>query len=232
MMAGLVANQIHTVFFETIILTEHFLIESCACSTRLSKNTKAVEELKTWGMELEPNLVSITGRRLDPELVVLGNRNKPYQCDAQADWTTSMLFQLSLLQLSLTELLFHPTEVYDRTFGGLFRPQPIMKWIFICPERDFPLCSRFFSAMQQAAPGLKLDLRDPKWVQIRDGRPNSYADELRRQVQLSPNMIVTAIPSDKDQTYAIVKKMLYCGEYPVPSQVSDLSLKQFWWRAN
>ena len=95
-----------------------------------------------------------------------------------------------------------------------------MKWIFICPERDFPLCSRFFSAMQQAAPGLKLDLRDPKWVQIRDGRPNSYADELRRQVQLSPNMIVTAIPSDKDQTYAIVKKMLYCGEYPVPSQVS------------
>ena len=74
--------------------------------------------------------------------------------------------------------------------------------------------------MQQAAPGLKLDLRDPKWVQIRDGRPNSYADELRRQVQLSPNMIVTAIPSDKDQTYAIVKKMLYCGEYPVPSQVS------------
>ena len=75
--------------------------------------------------------------------------------------------------------------------------------------------------MQQAAPGLKLDLREPKWVKIRDGRPNTYAEELRRQVQLNPNMIVTAIPSDRDQTYAIVKKMLYCGENPVPSQVSE-----------
>jgi len=171
-------------------------------STRLSKNAKAVEELKTWGMELNPNLVPINGRRLDPEFVILGNRNKPYQCDAQADWTT---------------------KVYDRTFGGLFRPQPILKWMFICPERDFPICSRFLSAMQQAAPGLKLDLRDPKWVKIRDGRPNTYAEELRRQVQLNPNMIVTAIPSDRDQTYAIVKKMLYCGEHPVPSQVLVLS---------
>ena len=37
-------------------------------------------------------------------------------------------------------------------------------------------------------------------------------------------MIVTAIPSDRDQTYAIVKKLLYCGDNPVPSQVSDLSM--------
>ena len=66
------------------------MIENYACSTRLSNNAKAVQELKTWGMELDPNLVPITGRRLDPELVILGNRSKPYQCDAQADWTTSM----------------------------------------------------------------------------------------------------------------------------------------------
>ena len=74
------------------IILEYFMIEYCACSTRLSKNVKAIEELKTWGMELDPDLVPITGRRLDPELVILGNRSKPYQCDAQADWTTSMCF--------------------------------------------------------------------------------------------------------------------------------------------
>ena len=70
-------------------ISGHSMLESYACSTRLSKNAKAVQELKTWGMELDPNLVPITGRRLDPEFVMLGNRNKPYQCDAQADWTTS-----------------------------------------------------------------------------------------------------------------------------------------------
>ena len=89
------------------------------CSTRLSNNAKAVQELKTWGMELDPDLVPITGRRLDPEMVILGNRNKPYQCDAQADWTTSMLFTMSLndfewqLSLVLQRYMIAPLVDYS-----------------------------------------------------------------------------------------------------------------------
>jgi len=160
-------------------------------STRLTKVPSVVQELLSWNMKFSPKLLELKGRTLQPETINL--RTKISYNSSNADWTRELT-------------------------KGLFNPAHIVKWYMIYPDRDRDKTVNFLKCMRQVAPGLGVNLAEPRQISLKGVRSGDYLVQLDKLIPTGPEMIFCVVPSDKGDQYACIKRRC-CIEQPVPSQV-------------
>lgn len=165
-------------------------------SRRMRTNTKIVDELKKWDMELASKLVEIPGRILPFENIIQGKAgNIRYPSGEGVDWTRN---------LRSNEMLY---------LGAC------QTWVVVCPANMKRESHDFMNCLRKAASGMSLNLPMPKLQEVRDDRPASYMEAIEAAIrQYSPQLLLCAVPNNKADRYGAIKKKT-CVDHAVPTQV-------------
>ena len=92
----------------------------------------------------------------------------------------------------------------------------------IYPDRDKEKATAFLGSMRRVAPGLGVNLAEPRHISMQGNRSGDYMTQLAKLIPTGPEMIFCVVPNDKGDQYAAIKKKC-CIEQPVPSQVVTVS---------
>lgn len=155
--------------------------------------------LDKWSLKMDPQLVAIRGRILPAQTIQLHPSLKmpePSYKVEDADWSNAATRNL------------------------LRNPVPIDNMRFIYPGSMYDKVESFLKEMKFVARGLgvALNMTDRDWMEIRDTRTASYLDAAKRASQSKPNFVLVAIPNERGDTYAAMKKH-FCLTSPVPTQM-------------
>lgn len=160
----------------------------------LKTNSMIAEELKNWNMQLSEYLLTLSGRILPSENIILGSQVRCGTGKA-CDWTR--------------ELRLHPMLV----------PQEIDSWAVIMPNRQRRDVQQFISALRAAGCSMELRLSDPAYVEVHDIRIASYVKAVDTVLRsCNPRLIFVVLPNNRLDLYSAIKKKC-CVECPVPTQM-------------
>ncbi|KAJ4439862.1 hypothetical protein ANN_07990 [Periplaneta americana] len=152
------------------------------------------EELKSWNMEMSKSLVSLSGRILPSEYVILGSNTK-CESGGASDWTNS--------------LRSHP----------MLLSKAVNTWLVVVPEHLLRDTIVFVTTLRTTAYKMGLQLPDPSYRQLCDDRLTSYMDGLQGGIiSTNPELILVVLPNNRSDRYSAVKKKC-CVDHPVPTQV-------------
>ncbi|XP_070067653.1 protein aubergine isoform X2 [Drosophila takahashii] len=163
---------------------------------RLKSAKESMETLKSWNVELDSALVEIPARVLPPEKIVFGN-NKRFLCDARADWTNE----------------FRNSSMYSHV--------DIKRWYVITPARNLRETQEFVKMCIRAASGMKMQISEPRYDEIKDDRNGTYSQSIDNAVAKDPQIVMVVIKATNEEKYSCIKKRT-CVDRPVPSQVVTL----------
>jgi len=162
----------------------------------VASKAKIGEELKDWGLEIDPNPVRFNARTLEPEKILqaTGRPQLSYGLD-NADWGSQ----------------FRNFKMFNSGPG-------CHKWVLIVSERDSAEGNEFAKALEKSSVGMGFPMKPPKPMVIKDNRTAAFVDAVNKAADMSPQMIMTVIPNNKGDAYHAIKKIL-CVDRPIPSQV-------------
>lgn len=177
---------------------------------RLRDNPNSKKVFKDWSMDLEPDLVSLNGRRLAREDINIG-LSKAVQGKDEVDggdWG-KITVDVKGVQRGLTSSVYQTVN--------------LTKWCLIYPAKDRDLIFKnFASYLEKDGPKVFATYEKPLQIGLNDTRTSTYLKALHDVVGKGPNIIVVVIPSEKGDTYSCIKKFL-CIDQPVPSQIVTIS---------
>ncbi|PNF25797.1 hypothetical protein B7P43_G11743 [Cryptotermes secundus] len=160
----------------------------------LKTNSMIAEELKNWNMELSEYLLTLSGRILPSEKIILGSEVRCGPSQA-GNWTR--------------ELCLHPLLV----------PQEIDSWAVIVPNRQRRDVGKFISALRAAGCSMELRFSDPAYMEVDDIRIASYVKAIDNVLRsCNPRLIFVVLPSSRLDLYSAIKKKC-CVECPIPTQM-------------
>jgi len=165
-------------------------------SKAVSSKAKIAEDMKEWGLDIDPNPVKLKARTLLPEKILqaAGRPQLTYGVD-NADWGSQ----------------FRNFKMFNSGPG-------CHKWVLIVSERDASEANEFAKMLEKGAMGMGFPMKPPKAMVIKDNRTAAFVDAVMKAADLSPQMIMVVIPNNKGDAYHAVKKIL-CVDRPIPSQV-------------
>lgn len=157
----------------------------------VNKSPEATEILRNWGLSLgEPR--KIWGRQLDNETVTFGNG----QCVAErGDFNRSV------------------------TSHHMLKVIGLKSWLVIYTRRDERATQSFVELMERNSRPMGMDVCQPRMMCLQDDKTDTYVKALRNCINSSLQIIVTIVPSNRDDRYAAIKKIC-CAELPIPTQVN------------
>lgn len=164
----------------------------------VNNSPEAMEILQNWGLTLcKPR--KIMGRQLDNETIMFGNG----QCVAERGDFNKYVTNHNMLKVI-----------------GL------KNWLIIYTRKDERATRSFVELMERNARPMGMDVCQPRMECLRDDNTETYVKMLRNCINSSLQIIVTIVPSNRDDRYAAIKKIC-CAELPIPTQVikSNLLLK-------
>ena len=94
----------------------------------------------------------------------------------------------------------------------------LKKWSVIYVTKNEAVAKNFVSLMQKLAPKMGMKVSQPDTTALPNDRTETYLKAIRDSVNPSVQIVVTIMPTPRDDRYSAVKK-LCCVEKPVPSQV-------------
>lgn len=154
-------------------------------------NATVLEELKSWNLELDKELLHTEGRLLPNEKIVFGS--KTVVANDQADWGREATRERVISAVALNQ------------------------WLILFTKRDQTKAMDFVQTMKQCCPQMGIQCQDPHTFCLRDDRTESYLRSIRDNLNPQIQMVVCIFPTSRDDRYAAVKK-LCCVDSPVPSQ--------------
>lgn len=162
----------------------------------VASKAKIGEELKEWGLEIDPNPINFQARTLEPEKILqaTGRPQLSYGLD-NADWGSQF-----------------------RNFKMFSSGPGCHKWVLIVSQRDQAEANEFAKALEKSAMGMGFPMKAPKPMVIQDNRTAAFVDAVNKAADLSPQMVMVVIPNNKGDSYHAIKKIL-CVDRPIPSQV-------------
>lgn len=163
---------------------------------RLQDAKVSMDVLESWNMKLDVNLVELPGRILSPQNISFG-AGKRVMCDDRADWTR---------------------EFRD---NPMFLQHDIHHWFVVVPRRSKREAQEFVRLCIQAARGMKLQIKEPKYQEIPDDRNASYSQGIETVATNDPQMAMIVLPNNNEEKYSCIKKKC-CVDRPMPSQVVTL----------
>lgn len=154
-------------------------------------NKAAQDELNTWGLNFDQQLLNLSGRVLPAERINQGSRSFDYN-----PWTADWSKEMRGLPLISTPLLEN--------------------WLMCYTRRNANDAQSLLQALNKVSPPLGFKMHKAIMVEYED-----YQESLLRAVQqnVGPNtqMVVVILPSSRKDKYDCVKKYL-CVDCPTPSQ--------------
>ncbi|XP_029174290.1 piwi-like protein Siwi [Nylanderia fulva] len=154
---------------------------------------KVTEELNSWNLRLENNLLDVPARILPGEKLVFG-RNSRIPC-FNGDWTRPM------------------------QQAHMYQPRELRNWVLIINQRDQRSLQPFLSNLSTVSCGISFNIMPPRVHQIYDDKSSRYAETLEDILSKnSPDLILCVVSNNRSDRYAAIKKKC-CVDRPVPSQV-------------
>uniref|UniRef100_A0ABD2WLF8 Piwi domain-containing protein n=1 Tax=Trichogramma kaykai TaxID=54128 RepID=A0ABD2WLF8_9HYME len=164
-----------------------------AFNQRLYSVPNVVQELTSWNLKLDTNLVNLTGRVLPTDEIIFPNAKVKINPDAK--WTNQMRDKVML------------------SCGKLDN------WALIVPEKAKQGLQQFVQALTRVAGAMNFIIGQPRVYDIRDDNPGTYADCLDYITsKSSPMLICCVVLSNRLDRYTAIKKKC-CVDKPVPTQV-------------
>nr|NP_001107667.1 seali [Strongylocentrotus purpuratus]ABY58155.1 seali [Strongylocentrotus purpuratus] len=155
-------------------------------------NEQAAEELSGWGLELQHDLLQLTGRQLPLENIKLGRSS--FKASKEADWGR------------------------ECTRQHVITAVPLRNWVVVFTRRDAPKAAEFIQMMKQVCPQMGIEIEHPSMVELQDDRTQSYTNMVKKSINPQLQLVIAIFPTSRDDRYSAFKK-LCCIEAPVPSQV-------------
>lgn len=153
---------------------------------------EALQELTSWGVQLDQTMLQTEGRLLPFEKIILGSTS--FISSPQADWG----------QQAVKEQVITPV--------------PLRNWLVLYVNRDKSKAVEFVSMMNKVTPAMGIEVHQPNMLELRDDRTETYLRMIREHLNPQTQVVVVIFPTSRDDRYSAVKK-LCCVESPVPSQV-------------
>ncbi|XP_069703667.1 piwi-like protein Siwi isoform X2 [Periplaneta americana] len=166
---------------------------------RLHSNSLIAAELESWNMKMSENLVTLSGRILPRERVILGvsNGQDNIKCDAGPtnDWTKA---------LRLTPML---------------KTLEVESWAVVVPTHLRRDVTQFVTTLRTAAYKMELMLPDATYRELPDDRMANYVEAIDSAIlSCNPRLILIVLPNNRLDRYSAIKKKC-CVEHAVPTQL-------------
>jgi len=159
----------------------------------VNNSAEASSILLNWGLKLAPMSVQLTGRIINPEKLLLG-KGATITVNAKADWGR------------------------ESTSNQMLTAVDLKKWNVVYVTKNEAVAQNFVSLMTKLAPKMGMRVAQPDLTPLPNDRTETYLKAIRDVVNPSVQIVVTIMPTPRDDRYSAVKK-LCCVEKPVPSQV-------------
>lgn len=164
---------------------------------RISGEEASRALLQSWDLEMESELVKITGRTLDAEKLIFADGRETAFDARKAEWTRECRGKKPVRGTNLAEA----------------------EWALVFPARLRPDSEKFFVTLKSEGPGLGVGVGLPCLYELPDDSESMYADACRSAAtKAGARMIVAVVPNDNKQRYDAIKKVC-CLEVGVPCQV-------------
>lgn len=161
------------------------------------QNEQSAGVLQEFNFKLNKKLVQVNGRRLEPEKILFGDSSVSATQDA--DWKGAIKNNI-------------PHCAMD-----------ISKWCIIFPSKFKKRVDEFLSVLSRVARGMKIEMRDPRMIEIRDDRLNTYINSLEEMINKDPRLVMVIVErNNKPDLYAAIKKKC-CVDHSVISQVVTMT---------
>ena len=162
-----------------------------AFQSQLRGNANVVEEMGRWGLTFEPGLLSVTGRILSGEDILVGRGKLVTHDSTKGNFTPVIRDNL------------------------MFAPKNFASWTIICTQKDKETTNQFADMIDRVSGSLGLIVPTPAIVFIENDRTNTYIQALQ---SVESAMVVCMLPNNNKERYDAIKK-LCCCERALPSQV-------------
>ena len=94
---------------------------------------------------------------------------------------------------------------------GMMEHKAIPKIAVVVAQQIEQQAKSYWKKMDNIAPGLNINLGNPKWFVVPDSRVTSYTSMIERQISpLTPDIVVCMIPKQDGEMYAALKKLMTC----------------------
>lgn len=153
---------------------------------------EALKQITNWGLELDDQFTKIQGRVVPREKIIFAR--KEVDSGDRCDWT--------------------------RAVGNeeVVKAVDIKNWLIVYPAQKEAIAERFCSMAMDVGKRSGIRLSMPRTVALRDDRPDTYYNEIKKNLNEDIQMVVIVFNMISDSRYSRVKR-LCCIECPVPSQV-------------
>lgn len=163
---------------------------------RLDGAKASREILDTWNLMLQPKLCEVFGRILPTENICFGN-NRKYKCEKNADWTKEF------------------------RSNSMFVQKELKRWYVIVPQRFSRDCMEFIRMIRQTANSMRMNIAEPRVMEMPDDRNPSYASAIETACNSDPQMLAIIVANDNAERYSCIKKKCIIDR-GIPSQVLNL----------
>lgn len=163
----------------------------------ISSSPDSLKELRRWGLEIDSQIMTITGRVLPVENICLQSTTFPTGSDAS--WSREV--------------------VRDPSISSI----PLNIWAIFYPRHCADQAEELVSTFNKMAGSIGLRLERPIRVALTNDRTENYVKTIHSQLTSEPNLqlIVCILVGNKEDLYSAIKK-LCCVKSPIPSQVINV----------
>ncbi|XP_062999758.1 piwi-like protein 1 [Elgaria multicarinata webbii] len=157
----------------------------------INKDDNVQKELRDWGLSFESNLLSFSGRVVQPEKIHQGGKVFDYNPQL-ADWS-------------------------KETRGArLISVKPLDNWLLIYTRRNYEAANVLAQNLFKVTPAMGIQMNKAIMVEVED-RTEAYLRILKQKVVSDTQMVVCLLSSNRKDKYDAIKKYL-CTDCPTPSQ--------------
>jgi len=160
--------------------------------TRIEENEEARKVLSDWGLSLAPNPITLQGRLLEKPTLHFGAGQSERL--TRSDWSRAASTKPCLTPVNLE------------------------RWAVIFTKKDRSVVERFCKTMQQQAPKMGIQIRNPAIKEVENDRTDTFLKAISEVVTPTTQLVLTIVPQMKSDRYAAIKKLCYV-EKPVANQV-------------
>lgn len=160
---------------------------------RVNDNPETRQLLANWGLKLCDTAVGLQARLLEEERVIFA-RNKTFGVGPNADFGKYC------------------------TNNELMSVVNLHNWILIHVKNDTKAAKAFLECMERNCRPMGITASRPNVIILDDDKTETYAQTLRKALQVQTQIVVCICPTARDDRYNTIKKIC-CAEKPIPSQV-------------
>ncbi|CAF3532884.1 unnamed protein product [Rotaria socialis] len=159
----------------------------------IQKREEGRKELNKWQINLDKELVRLTGRTMEAEPIMYKDRTIKYN-PLEADWSRD---GRSLMHLSAKNL---------------------DKWILIYCQRDSQVAHSFVDALYKVCTPFGMRVDFPEMIELPNDRPETFIRAIENKAHPKLDLICCILTNNRKDRYDAIKKVL-CVDCPVPSQM-------------